>query len=132
MGPHHQHQRYQRPAAGNLSGGARNVSLAPFAKTLLVQLSRYGITVNCIHRGTTRTERTPNLLATRAAELGITPEEVEERDFTHGSPRGNAIWRMAEASEMGYLTVYLASDKAWAITGGVIVANGGTGQTVYD
>jgi NAD(P)-dependent dehydrogenase (short-subunit alcohol dehydrogenase family) len=117
--------------AGNLSGGARNVSLVHFTKTLSVQLGRYGITVNCIHPGITRTERTPSLLAARAAELGTTPEEAERRDFAHGSPRGNAIGRMVDASEIGYLTVFLASDKAWAITGEVIVANGGAGQAVY-
>jgi NAD(P)-dependent dehydrogenase (short-subunit alcohol dehydrogenase family) len=117
--------------AGNLSGGARNVSLVHFTKTLAVQLGRYGITVNCIHPGTTRTERTPRLLAARAAELGITPEEVEQRDFAPDSPRGNAICRMVDASEIAYLTTYLASDKAWAITGEVIVANGGVGQAVY-
>jgi NAD(P)-dependent dehydrogenase (short-subunit alcohol dehydrogenase family) len=117
--------------AGNLSGGARNVSLVHFTKTLSVQLGRYGITVNCIHPGTTRTERTPSLLTARAGELGTTPEEAERRDFAHGSPRGNAIGRMVDASEIGYVTVFLASDKAWAITGEVIVANGGAGQAVY-
>jgi NAD(P)-dependent dehydrogenase (short-subunit alcohol dehydrogenase family) len=117
--------------AGNLSGGARNVSLVHFTKTLSVQLGRYGITVNCIHPGITRTERTPSLLAARAAELGTTPEEAERRDFAHGSPRGNAIGRMVDASEIGYVTVFLASDKAWSITGEVIVANGGAGQAVY-
>ena len=38
-------------------------------KTLAVQLGRHGITVNCIHLGTTRTERTPSLFAARAAQL---------------------------------------------------------------
>jgi len=38
-------------------------------KTLAVQLGRHGITVNCIHPGTTRTERTPSLVAARAAQL---------------------------------------------------------------
>jgi NAD(P)-dependent dehydrogenase (short-subunit alcohol dehydrogenase family) len=117
--------------AGNLSGGARNVSLVHFTKTLSVQLGRYGITVNCIHPGITRTERTPSLLAARAAELGTTPDEAERRDFAHGSPRGNAIGRMVDATEIGYVTVFLASDKAWSITGEVIVANGGAGQAVY-
>jgi NAD(P)-dependent dehydrogenase (short-subunit alcohol dehydrogenase family) len=117
--------------AGNLSGGARNASLVHFTKTLAVQLGRYGITVNCIHPGTTRTERTPSLLRARAAELGITPEEVEQRDFAPGSPRGNAIGRMVDASEIAYLTAFLASDKAWAITGELIVATGGAGQAVY-
>jgi NAD(P)-dependent dehydrogenase (short-subunit alcohol dehydrogenase family) len=117
--------------AGNLSGGARNVALVHFTKTLAVQLGRYGITVNCIHPGTTRTERTPSLLASRAAELGITPEAVEQQDFAHGSPRGNAIGRMVDASEIAYLTAFLASDKAWAVTGELIVATGGAGQAVY-
>ena len=117
--------------AGNLSGGARNASLVHFTKTLAVQLGRYGITVNCIHPGTTRTERTPTLLAARATDLGITPAEVEQRDFAHGSPRGNAIGRMVDASEIAYLTAFLASDKAWAVTGELIVATGGAGQSVY-
>jgi NAD(P)-dependent dehydrogenase (short-subunit alcohol dehydrogenase family) len=45
--------------AGNLSGGARNSAMVHMTKTLAVQLGRYGITVNCIHPGTTRTERVP-------------------------------------------------------------------------
>lgn len=117
--------------AGNLSGGARNVSLVHLTKTLSNQLGRYGITVNCIHPGTTRTERTPGLLAARAAQLGIRPEEMEKRDFAPDSLRGNAICRMVDASEIGYLTAYLASDKAWAVTGEVIAAGGGTGNAVY-
>jgi NAD(P)-dependent dehydrogenase (short-subunit alcohol dehydrogenase family) len=117
--------------AGNLSGGARNVSLVHFTKTLAVQLGRYGITVNCIHPGTTRTERTPRLLAARAAELGVTPEEAERRDFAPDSPRGNAIGRMVDAAEIAYLTAYLASDKAWAVSGELIVATGGSGRAVY-
>src|SRR5207247_8024858 len=117
--------------AGNLSGGARNGALVHFTKTLAVQLGRDGITVNCIHPGTTRTERTPGLLAARAAQLGIAPEEVERRDFAAGSPRGNAIGRMVDGSEIAYLTVFLASDKAWAVTGELVVATGGAGQSVY-
>ena len=117
--------------AGNLSGGARNVSMVHLTKTLSTQVGRFGITVNCIHPGTTRTERTPELLAARAAQLGVTPEEAEQQDFAPGSARGNAICRMVDASEIAYLTAYLASDKAWAITGELISANGGVGNAVY-
>jgi NAD(P)-dependent dehydrogenase (short-subunit alcohol dehydrogenase family) len=116
--------------AGNLSGGARNGALVHFTKTLAVQLGRYGITVNCIHPGTTRTERTPSLLAARAAELGISPEEAERRDFAPDSPRGNTICRMVDGSEIAYLTVFLASDKAWAVSGELVVATGGAGRAV--
>ena len=117
--------------AGNLSGGARNGSLVHFTKTLAVQLGRFGITVNCIHPGTTRTERTPRLLAARAAELGISADDVEKNDFAHDSPRGNSIGRMVDAAEIAYLAVFLASDKAWAVTGELVVATGGAGRAVY-
>ena len=117
--------------AGNLSGGARNVSMVHMTKTLAIQLGRFGITVNCIHPGTTRTERTPGLLEARAAQLGIPVSEVEAHDFAPDSPRGNHICRMVDGSEIGYLTCYLASDKAWAVTGEVIAAGGGTGAAVY-
>lgn len=117
--------------AGNLSGGARNGALVHFTKTLAVQLGRFGITVNCIHPGTTRTERTPDLLAARATQLGIAPAEVEQRDFAPDSPRGNAICRMVDASEIAYLTVFLASDRAWAVSGELVAATGGAGRSVY-
>ncbi|MBM3942221.1 MAG: SDR family oxidoreductase [SAR202 cluster bacterium] len=117
--------------AGNLSGGARNASLVHLTKTLSVQLGRHGITVNCIHPGTTRTERTPSLLEARAKQLGVSPEEAEKRDFAPGSPRGNAIGRMVDSSEIAFLAAFLASEKSWAITGEVIAATGGAGNSVY-
>lgn len=117
--------------AGNLSGGARNVSLVHFTKTLANHLGRYGITVNCIHPGITRTERTPSLLAARAAKQGTTPEAVEAADYAENSPRGNALGRMVDAQEVAYVAAFLASDKACSLTGGLLVANGGAGQAVY-
>jgi len=117
--------------AGNLSGGARNISLVHFTKTLAVQLGRFGITVNCIHPGTTRTERTPSLLAAQAAELRVTPEEAEKRAYAPDSPRGNSICRMVDAAEVAYVATFLASDKAWAVSGELVVANGGAGRSVY-
>jgi len=117
--------------AGNLSGGARNGSLVHMSKTVALQVGKFGITVNCVHPGITRTERTPRLLAARAKELGIAPEEVERRDYAEDSPRGNAIGRMVDATEVAYVTVFLASDKAWAVSGELIVATGGAGRAVY-
>jgi len=117
--------------AGNLSGGARNTSLVHLTKTLAVQLGRFGITVNCVHPGITRTERTPRLLAARAKELGMAPEDVERQDFAPDSPRGNAINRMVDAAEIAYVTVFLASEKSWAISGELVVATGGAGRGVY-
>jgi NAD(P)-dependent dehydrogenase (short-subunit alcohol dehydrogenase family) len=117
--------------AGNPSGGARNAGLVHMTKTLAVQLGRHGITVNCIHPGTTRTERTPSLLAARAAQLGVSPEDAERQDFAPDSPRGNAICRMVDATEVAFVAVFLASDKAWAVSGELVAASGGAGRSVY-
>ena len=116
---------------GNLSGGARNTALVHFTRTLALQYGRDGITVNCIHPGMTRTERTPSLLEKRAKELGITPEEVEQREFAPGAPRTNAIGRMVDASEVAYVAVFVASEQARALTGEVLVPNGGAGNAVF-
>src|SRR5580704_4600264 len=113
------------------AGWGRNAALVHMTKTLAVQLGRHGITVNCIHPGTTRTERTPSLVATRAAQLGVSPEEAERQDFAPDSPRGNAICRMVDASEIAFVAVFLASEKAWAVSGELVAASGGAGRSVY-
>ena len=47
-------------------------------KTLSNQVGQFGITVNCIHPGTTRTERTSSLLEARAQQLiGEVEEQAE-------------------------------------------------------
>jgi NAD(P)-dependent dehydrogenase (short-subunit alcohol dehydrogenase family) len=98
---------------------------------LIVNEPVAGITVNCIHPGTTRTERTPSLLAARATQLGVSPEDAERQDFAPDSPRGNAICRMVDASEIAFVAVFLASDKAWAVSGELVAATGGAGRTVF-
>jgi NAD(P)-dependent dehydrogenase (short-subunit alcohol dehydrogenase family) len=89
--------------AGNLSGGARNTSLVHLTKTLTVQLGRHGITVNCIHPGITRTERT------------------------------RICWPPGPPSSASPPTTSRSgtSDKAWAVTGELVVATGGAGRPVY-
>ncbi|MCA9821616.1 MAG: SDR family oxidoreductase, partial [Dehalococcoidia bacterium] len=117
--------------AGNLSGGARNGALVHFTRTLALQLGRHGITVNCIHPGVTRTERTADLLASRGAELGLSAEAVEASDYAEGSSRGNSIGRMIDASEIAHLAMFLCSDRSWALNGEVIAADGGGSSSVY-
>lgn len=116
---------------GNMSGGARNTSLVHFTRTLALQLGRDGITVNCIHPGMTRTERTPGMMAARAEKDGITPEEAEARIFAVGSPGTNALGRMVDASEVADVAVFLASEQARAMTGELLNPNGGAGNAVY-
>jgi NAD(P)-dependent dehydrogenase (short-subunit alcohol dehydrogenase family) len=116
---------------GNLSGGARNTALVHMTRTLAMQFGRDGITVNCIHPGVTRTERTGPMLAARAQKEGITPAELEQRDFAPGAPRTNAIGRMVEAEEVAYVAVFLASERAAALNGELVIPNGGAPNAVF-
>ena len=76
-------------------------------KTLADQLGPHGITVNLVHPGATRTERTDQEAARRAAQ-------------------SNAIRRMVDAQEIGQVVTFLASTKGAAITGVAIDASGGS------
>ena len=116
---------------GNLSGGARNVSLVHFTRTLAQQLGRDGITVNCIHPGSTRTERTAEQMAKRMKETRLTQEQLEAQDWAPDAPRTNAIGRMVDASEVAYVAVFLASEKASAMTGELLVPNAGALKAVF-
>src|SRR5204862_3687833 len=75
-------------------------------KTLADQLGRHGITVNLVHPGPTRTERTDEETTRRASS--------------------NAIGRIVDAREIGLVVAFLASAKAAAVTGVAIDASGGS------
>jgi hypothetical protein len=38
---------------------------------------------------------------------------------------------MADASEVAFVAVCLASEKAWAVSGELVAASGGAGRTVF-
>ena len=116
---------------GNLSGGARNTSLVHLTRTLALQFGRDGITVNCIHPGMTRTERTIGMMAARAEKEGGTPEDAERRIFAPESPASNALGRMVDASEVANVAVFLASEQACAMTGELLNPNGGAVKAVF-
>ena len=134
VAPHMQRQRWGRII--NIGGGSarqatyisglRNAALVHLNKTLSDQLGPDGITVNLIHPGTTRTERTGPDYAMRAQEEGVTPEEIERR-----IAQNNAIRRIIDAKEIGYVAAFLCSPKATAITGEVIAAGGGATRAVF-
>ena len=75
-------------------------------KTLADELGTHGITVNLVHPGQTRTERTDAETERRAAS--------------------NAIRRIVDAQEIGHVVTFLASTKAANVTGVAIDASGGS------
>jgi NAD(P)-dependent dehydrogenase (short-subunit alcohol dehydrogenase family) len=91
--------------SGNISG-LRNAAIVHLTKTLADELGAHGITVNLVHPGATRTERTD--------------AETERRAAT------NAIRRIVDASEIAQVVTFLASTKAANVTGVAIDASGGS------
>jgi NAD(P)-dependent dehydrogenase (short-subunit alcohol dehydrogenase family) len=120
VAPHMQQRAWGRIInIGGLSGrrtgvisGLRNAAIVHLTKTLADQLGAHGITVNLVHPGATRTERTTEEAARRAGQ-------------------SNAIRRMVDAQEIGQVTTFLASTKAAAITGIAIDASGGSIPVVF-
>jgi len=132
--PHMQKNRWGRiinigglaaRTAGNIAG-ARNAAVAHLTKTLADMLGPSGITVNAIHPGTTRTERTAESWSAEARRQGVSLEEHERRLAAR-----HAIRRIVDAREIAYLAAFLASPKSGAITGEVIAAGGGPSRAVY-
>ncbi len=115
--------------SGRYSGvisGVRNAAVAHLTKTLSGQLAPHGITVNTVHPGTVRTERTDADYEAEAAARGIPKSDVEQR-----AADAQAIGRIVEAGEIGCLVCFLASPRAAAITGEVIAVDGGRGSAVF-
>ena len=76
--------------------------------------------------------RTGSLLRSSVRhQLGVSPDDAERQDFAPDFPRGNAICRMVDASEIAFVAVFPASDKVWAVSGELVAATGGAGRTVF-
>ncbi len=104
----------------------RNAGLVNFTKYLAEDLGPSGVTVNIVHPGATRTERSGPMYQEQAQQLGITVEEVEARVAS-----GNSTKRIVDARELAYVVAFLASPRSIAISGEVISASGGAGQAVF-
>ncbi|MFQ5934387.1 MAG: SDR family NAD(P)-dependent oxidoreductase [Dehalococcoidia bacterium] len=134
VAPHMQRQAWGRiinigGTSGRYSGiisGMRNAAVAHLTKTLSDQLGPHGITVNAIHPGTIRTERSGPAYEEEAQRLGVTADEAERR-----SAQSISIRRIIDAREIGYVVCFLASPRSSAITGDVIAVDGGHGRAVF-
>ncbi len=110
----------------NLSAGVRNAGLVNLTKYLSQQLGPSGVTVNLVHPGATRTERSGAAYEERARQEGISVAEVEAKIASNNSTN-----RIVDASELAYVVAFLASPRSIAISGEVIAAGGGSGQAVF-
>jgi len=91
-----------------------------FARTLANEVARFGITVNNILPGYTRTERVEELANMMAQKQGITPAEFTAR-WEQEIPTG----RLGEPREFAALAAFLVSERASYITGTSVAVDGG-------
>ena len=105
------------------SNGVTNSAVSNMAKNLSDAFASDGILVNCIHPGTTRTERQTRSLIARAEHASISVEEAERRAVA-----GIPISRMVESKDIADLVLFLVSNRAAAITGQTIAVEGGAGR----
>lgn len=95
-------------------------AVASWAKTLANELGQFGITVNNVLPGATKTGRLDSIVQSKAEKTSATVEETE-RGFLSSIPAG----RFAQPEELGYLVTFLASDHASYINGTSIPVDGG-------
>lgn len=95
-------------------------AVAGWAKTISQELAPFGITVNNILPGATKTERLYSLFKDRAEKSGKSIEEIEKEGLAE-IPLG----RFAEPEELGYSAAFLASPLAAYINGVSIPIDGG-------
>ena len=105
---------------GSAIGSVRNVGVAALTKNLGDELGRQGINVTVVHPGLTRTERTPSVIAARAADAGVDEAEMERR-----MGAGSALGRIVESEEVGDLVAFLASPRSVSVNGDAIACGGG-------
>ena len=106
--------------------GMRNVAICHMTKTLSDQLGPSGITVNVIHPGVVETPHIHELYAKEAKIQGLTPEQVEA-NYAKVTP----IRRALQPNEIADVVLFLASERAGAITGESIGVDGGITRGIF-
>ena len=91
----------------NPGSGVTNSAMSNYSKALSDDVAADGILVNCIHPGSTRTERYMGLVEERAARSNITPEDELAQSVAE-----IPIGRMIEPDDIANLAAFLCSDLA--------------------
>lgn len=100
-------------------------AVASWAKTLSNELGQYGITVNNILPGLTKTQRLESLILSNAAKRNVAREVVEQEMLDEIPAK-----RFAEASEVAAVAAFLATPAAAYLNGISIPVDGGKTGTI--
>ena len=110
----------KQPVDGLILSNSIRAAVTGFAKTLANEVAPFGITVNNVMPGYTRTERLDRLAADIAERSGGSVEDAFSA-WEGQIPLG----RVGDPREFGALVAFLASKRASYITGTSIAVDGG-------
>ncbi len=110
----------KQPVDNLILSNSLRAAVTGFAKTLANEIAAFGITVNNILPGYTRTERVEQLAETIAKNEGISAGEAMSR-WEAEIP----MKRLGEPKEFAALAAFLVSERASYITGSSIAVDGG-------
>ena len=110
----------KQPVEGLMLSNSVRAAVTGFAKTLSNEVAPFGITINNILPGYTRTERVEQLSAKTAEREGI-PREQALSKWEGEIP----MQRLGEPEEFGAAAAFLASERASYITGVSLPVDGG-------
>lgn len=110
----------KQPVDNLILSNSLRAAVTGFARTLANEVASFGITVNNIMPGYTRTERVEELARMMSEKQGITPAEFIAR-WEKEIPMG----RIGKPHEFAALAAFLVSERASYITGTSIPVDGG-------
>lgn len=110
----------KQPVDGLMLSNSIRAAVTGFARTLANEVATFGITVNNLMPGYTRTERVEELNAANASREGVPVQEVARRIESQIPMR-----RLGEPAEFAALAAFLASERASYITAQSIAVDGG-------
>ena len=114
------------PVNGLFLSNSIRMGVLGWAKSLSDEVAPYGVTVNSVCPGTTKTERIEQILNAQSESSGKDKSEIEEA-MANSIP----MLRIGEASDLSALITFLASEKANYMTGLAIQVDGGSARTFY-
>lgn len=117
--------RGREPEAHSVMSGPINFGTLSVTKAMANEFGPYGITVNAITPGSTRTRRWTELVNITARERGLS-EEAAERHLLQEVPLGKVI----DPEDVADLAVFLASARARLISGCAINVDGGRTRSI--
>jgi len=100
-------------------------AVTSMTKTLADEVAQYNITVNCVAPGAILTDRTEDLLQSRAKRTGQTRDEYF-KEYVGSIPAG----RLGTPEEFAAAMTFLCSEQASYITGSTLYVDGGRRKSV--